>query len=129
VNLRRTGFAVFRPVGTGKKWLAADLTSFHILPEQQRRFQRLVQRENSNAKPFAQQGIGNALHADTFLSIVQRDTVAVVIVAAFMYQLSRPAVLLVVHDRHLILNMYTSFLTVKNIPSLYISFLEQKLVA
>ena len=38
------------------------------------------------------------LDADTFLPIIQRDTVAAVIVAALMYQPPRSAVLAVVHD-------------------------------
>lgn len=46
----------------------------------------------------AQQGVGNGLDADTFLPIIQRDTVAAVIVAALMYQTPCSAVLAVVHD-------------------------------
>ncbi len=49
-------------------------------------------------EPPAQQGVGNGLDADTFLPIIQRDTVAAVIVAALMYQPPRSAVLTVVHD-------------------------------
>lgn len=116
--LCRTELAVFRPVGAGKERLAADSTVFHILPEQQRRFQRLVQREDSSAEPFAQQGVGNTLHTDTFLPIVQRNTVAIVIVAAFMYQLSCPAVLPVAHDRYFALYIH-HLLTVKKYPSIY----------
>lgn len=55
------------------------------------------------------------MHADTFLSIVQRDTVAVVIVAAFMYQLSYPAVLLVAHNRYFVLYIH-HLLTVRKYP-------------
>jgi len=115
VYLCRTEFAIFRPVGAGKVRLTADSTAFHILPEQQCRFQRFVQREDSSAEPFAQQGVGNTLHADTFLPIVQRNTVAIVIVAAFMYQLSCPAVLLVAHDRYFALYIHY-LLTVKKYP-------------
>lgn len=56
------------------------------------------------------------MHADTFLSIVQRDTVAVVIVAAFMYQLSCPVVLLVAHNRYFVLYIH-HLLTVRKYPS------------
>lgn len=115
VYLCRTEFAIFRPVGAGKERLSADRAAFHIFPEQQRCFQRLVQREDSGAKPFAQQGVGNTLHTDTFLSIVQRNAAAVVIVAAFMYQLSCPAVLLVAHNKYFILYIH-HLLTVRKYP-------------
>lgn len=95
--------------------MAADRAAFHIFPEQQRSFQRLVQRENGGAKPFAQQGVGNTLHTDTFLPIVQRNAAAIVIVAAFMYQLSCPAVLLVAHNRYFVLYIH-HLLTVRKYP-------------
>ena len=65
---------------------------------EQGRFQFLVQRQHRRPEPPAQQGVGNGLDADTFLPIVQRDTVAAVIVATLMHQPSRPPVLAVVHD-------------------------------
>lgn len=55
------------------------------------------------------------MHADTFLSIVQRDTVAIVIVAAFMYQLSYPAVLPITHNRYFVLYIH-HLLTVRKYP-------------
>lgn len=55
------------------------------------------------------------MHTDTFLPIVQRETVAIVIVAAFMYQLSCPAVLPVAHDRYFALYIH-HLLTVKKYP-------------
>ena len=55
------------------------------------------------------------MHTDTFLPIVQRDTVAIVIVAAFVYQLSCPAVLLVAHNRYFALYIH-HLLTVRKYP-------------
>ena len=45
------------------------------------RIQRPVRRKHRIEKPPAHQRIGNALHADAFFSVVQRNTVAAVIVA------------------------------------------------
>ena len=49
------------------------------------------------------------------LPIVQRDTVAIVIVVAFMYQLSCPAVLLVTYNRYFALYIH-HLLTVRKYP-------------
>ena len=51
------GFTVFRPVGTGKKGLAADSTPFVFLPIKQSSRQRLIQGQDSGSKPPAQQGV------------------------------------------------------------------------
>ena len=55
------------------------------------------------------------MHTDTFLPIIQRDTVALVIVAAFMYQLSCPVVLPITHNRYFALYIH-HLLTVKKYP-------------
>lgn len=61
--------------------------------------------------------IGNTLDADTFLPVVQKNTVAAVVVAALMHQLTHQAVLRIIHHRNLIVDKNTSFLTVKKYPS------------
>lgn len=71
-------------------------------------------------EPFTEKRIGYALDTDTFLPIVQRDAVTVVIVAALMHQFPHPSVLRIIHNRNLIADKNTSFLTVKKI-SLYYS--------
>ena len=77
--------AVFGPVGTGGKQRPTYGALFRIQPVEQRRFQFLILRQYRRPKPPTQQGIGNGLDTDTFLPIVQRNTVAAVIVAALMY--------------------------------------------
>ena len=105
MNDSGAGLAVFCPVGTGKKGLAADDTPFVFLPIKQSSRQRLIQRQDSNAEPSAQQGVGNALHAHAFFSIVKDKAVPALIVAALMDQLSGSAVLGIGHDR----NFFFSF--------------------
>ena len=90
--------AVFGPVGAWGEQRPADGAPFGVQAVEQGRFQFLVQRQHRRPEPPAQQGVGNGLDADTFLPIIQRDTVAAVIVAALMYQPPRSAVLVVVHD-------------------------------
>ena len=91
--------AVFGPVRTGGKQRLAYGAFLRIHPVEQRRFQFLILRQYRRPKPPAQQGIGNGLDTDTFLPIVQSDTVSVDVVAAFMHQSPRFAVLAVIHDR------------------------------
>ena len=91
--------AVFGPVGTGGKQRPTYGAFLRIQPVEQRRFQFLILRQYRRPKPPAQQGVGNRLDTDTFLPIIQRDTVAAVIVAALMYQPPHSAVLAVIHDR------------------------------
>ena len=43
-----------------------------------------VQRQDGGLEPPAQQRIGNALHTDTFLPIVQQEAVPVTVIAALM---------------------------------------------
>ena len=50
-------------------------------------------------KSLAQQGIGNSLNTDTAFPIVQSKAVAGIVVAAFMNQPPRSAILLIVHHR------------------------------
>jgi len=100
------GFTVFRPVGTGKKGLAADSTPFVFLPIKQSSRQRLIQGQDSGSKPPAQQGVGNALHAHAFFSIVKDKAVPAVIVAALMDQLSCSAILGIGHDGELFFDFH-----------------------
>ena len=59
--------------------------------------QASVQGQDGGTEPFADQRIGDALRADTFLAVVQEQTVPAIVVAAAMYQPPGGAVLLVVH--------------------------------
>ena len=90
--------AVFGPVRTGSKQRPAYGAFLRIQPVEQRRFQFLILRQYRRPKPPAQQGIGNGLDTDTFLPIVQGDTVSVDVVTALMHQPPHSAVLAVIHD-------------------------------
>ena len=90
--------AVFSPVRTGGKQRPAYGAFLSIQPVEQRRFQFLILRQYRRPKPPAQQGVGNGLDTDTFLPIVQGDTVSVNVVAALMHQPPRSAILAVIHD-------------------------------
>lgn len=46
------------------------------------RFQQLVCRQNGCPEPFAENGVGNALHADAGFSIVQQNAIAAIVMAA-----------------------------------------------
>ena len=90
--------AVFGPVGTGGKQRPTYGAFLRIQPVEQRRFQFLILRQYRRSKPPAQQGVGNRLDTDTFLPIVQGDTVSVDVVTALMHQPPRSTVLAVIHD-------------------------------
>ena len=80
-------------------WTAAEAKeNGFIQPVEQRRFQFLILRQYRRPKPPAQQGVGNRLDTDTFLPIVQGDTVSVDVVTALMHQPPHSAVLAVIHD-------------------------------
>ena len=67
------GGAIFSPVGLWRKRGPALTAAFHFVPVfGDLRIQGRVQREDSDLKPPAQQRIGNALYADTFLAVVQQ---------------------------------------------------------
>ena len=76
------GFAVFRPVGTGDESRPALGAPLHADAAEYLRFQRLVLWQYRPAEPLAADGIGNRLWADTFLTIVQQQAVAVIVVTA-----------------------------------------------
>ena len=64
--------AVFGPVGLRRKHGPAYGAAFHLVPAfADLGVQGRVQWEDGNLKPPAQQRIGNALYANTFLAIVQ----------------------------------------------------------
>ena len=90
--------AVFGPVGTGGKQRPTYGAPLRIHPVEQRRFQFLILRQYRRPKPPAQQGVGNRLDTDTFLPIVQGDTVSVDVVTALMHQPPHSAILAVIHD-------------------------------
>ena len=77
----------------------ADGAPFGVQAVEQGRFQFLVQRQHRRPEPPAQQGVGNGLDTNTFLPIVQSDTVSVDVVTALMHQFLRSAILAVIHDR------------------------------
>ena len=73
--------AILGPVRTGGKQCPAYGAFLSIQPVEQRRFQFLILRQYRRPKPPAQQGVGNRLDTDTFLPIVQGDTVSVDVVS------------------------------------------------
>ena len=91
--------AVFRPIGAREKQTAAHSTPLCSQPVIQGCFQLPVLWQHRITEPLAQQRIGNALNTDAFLPIVQSKAVAAVVVAAFMHQPPRSAILLIVHHR------------------------------
>jgi len=78
--------AVFGPVGFWDVPATAQDALFSFPAVEQGGAQAFVQRQHSRPKPAADQRIGNALRADTFLPIVQQKAVPAVIVAAVMHQ-------------------------------------------
>ena len=92
-----TFWTVFRPIGFRQIATAAEDVFFHVGPMEQSGAQASVPRQDSNAEPTAHQRICDALRADTFLAIIQEQTVSTIIVAAAMYQPPGCAVLLIVH--------------------------------
>lgn len=77
------GGTVFRPIGLRREAgpaLTAQLQVIVALCDLGA--QNSVQREDSRPEPAAQQGVRNALNADTFLPVVQQEAVAAHIVAA-----------------------------------------------
>lgn len=74
--------AVFGPVGFWDVPATAQDALFSFPAVEQGGAQAFVQRQHSRPKPAADQRIGNALRADTFLPIVQQKAVPAVIVAA-----------------------------------------------
>ena len=59
--------------------------------------QASIQGQDSGAEPTTHQRICDALWADTFLAVVQEQTIPAIIIAAAMYQSPGRPVLLVVH--------------------------------
>ena len=98
LHARGTFRAIFGPVRTGGKQRPAYGAFLRIQPVEQRRFQFLILRQYRRPKPPAQQRIGNGLDTDTFLPIVQGDTVSVDVVTALMHQFPRSVVLALIHD-------------------------------
>jgi hypothetical protein len=89
--------AVFRPVRFRQIVAAAEDAFLPVCPVEQGGAQVSIQRQDGGAEPFADQRVGDTLWADTFLAIVQKQTIPAVIIAAAMYQPPRCPVLLVVH--------------------------------
>ena len=89
--------AVFRPIGFRQIVTSAENAFLSVCPVEQGGAQASVQRQDGGAEPFADQRVGDTLRADTFLTIVQEQTVPTIVVTATMYQPPGGAVLLVVH--------------------------------
>ena len=123
-----TGLAVFCPVGTGKKGLAADSTPFVFLPIKQSSRQGFIQGQNSGAEPVAQQRVGNALYAHAFFSIVKGKAVPALIVAALMDQFSCSAVLGVGHHGDFFFDFYHLLSDGQKYPFIYL-FIFRGIVA
>lgn len=81
-------FAILRPVGLGDKSLSALGAAFEVVGAEDLRLQSLVLRQHRPAEPLAGHRIGNSLRTNTGFAVVQRKTVAVIVIAAaFPYQL------------------------------------------
>jgi len=89
--------AVFGSVRLGNVPAAAEDTFLHVLPVEQSGAQAFIQRQHSCPEPAADQRVGNALNANTFLPIVQQQTIPTVIVTAAMYQPLSGAILRIGH--------------------------------
>lgn len=92
--------AVFRTVRTGNESFPAYCTLLGAEVGKESGFQLLIHWQYRGTKPLADQRVGNTLDADTFLPIVQGNTKAIVVVAAFVYQPTHLSILLVVHHRN-----------------------------
>jgi len=93
--------AVFGTVGTRVKIAAAHSASLSAQLVKQGGFQLLVHGQHRRLEPPTQQGVGNALDADTAFPIVQQKAVAAIIITARMHQPPCFAVLLVIHSLHI----------------------------
>lgn len=89
--------AVFGPVGLGDVPAAAQDAFLHVLPVEQGGAQTFIQRQDSGPEPAADQRVGNRLRADTFLPIIQQQTIPLVVITAAMYQPPDGPVLLIGH--------------------------------
>ena len=89
--------AIFGPVRLWNVPASTQDTFLHVLPMEQNGTQTFILRQHSGPKPAADQRIGNALNTNTFLPIVQPEAVAVLVVAAAMYQSPDGPILLIGH--------------------------------
>ena len=89
--------AVFRPIGFRQIVTSAENAFLPVYPVEQGGAQSSVQWQDGGAEPFADQRICNALWANTFLAVIQEQTIPAIIITAAMYQSPGCAVLLVVH--------------------------------
>ena len=89
--------AVFRPVRFRQIVAAAENAFLPVRPVKQGGAQTSVQGQDGGAEPLADQRVCDALRADTFLAVVQQQTISTIVVAAAMNQPAGGAVLLVVH--------------------------------
>ena len=94
------GGAIFGPVRLWNVPASTQDTFLHVLPMEQNGTQTFILRQHSGPKPATDQRVGNCLWADTFLPIIQQQTIPSVIVAAAMYQPPDGPMLLIGHVRY-----------------------------
>jgi len=82
VDIFGTVLTVFRPIGLRQENLTADSAPLGIAAMEDFRFKRFAQRKYAPPKPFAVDGIGDALRASVFLAVIQQKTIPVIIVTA-----------------------------------------------
>ena len=91
---------VFRTVRTGNEPFPTFCALLGAEVGKESGFQLPIHWQYRGTKPLADQRVGNALDTDTFLPIVQGNTKAIVVVAAFVHHSTHLSVLLVVHYRN-----------------------------
>ena len=109
MNLRELGATeeMLEGIATGTAVITRRFSFFSSFHSVSPKFLVMTQRSLSSgrtAKPFTEKRVRNALDVDASFPIVQKNTVAAVIVTAFMYQLTHPAVLRIIHNRNLIVD-------------------------
>ena len=92
--------AIFRPIGFRQIVTSAENTFLSVCPLEQGGTQASVQREDGGAEPATDKRVCDALNTNTFLTIVQEQTVPAIVIAAVMYQPPGRPVLLIVHVRN-----------------------------
>ena len=96
------GGAIFGAVGGRIDRLAADGAAFFRSFPNYVGQQLMVGGKHRVSEPVAQQRVGNALYANTRLSIIQREAVAVIVITAELpNELLGAAELLVIHTRRI----------------------------
>ena len=94
---------IFPPVGARHEHCPALGTGPRPLPVEQGGAQALIRWQNGGAEPLADKGVVDALNTDTRLpAVIQSKAVAVIVVAAIMYQPPDGPVLFVIQTDDII---------------------------